>query len=76
MIPLILMIPTVFAEDEMYVMSVESSDARYSNNLVYNTITTEIYSSILYPAVITIYVEDADMTPIGVMIFKLSLIHI
>lgn len=75
MIPLILMIPTVFAEDEMYVMSVESSDARYSNNLVYNTITTEIYSSILYPAVITIYVEDADMTPIGVMIFKTTLLE-
>ena len=68
-------ITTAFAEDEMYVMFVESSEPKYANNLAYHTITTEIYSSVHYPAVITIYVEDADMTPVGVMIFKTTLLE-
>ena len=64
----------VFAEDEMYVMFV-ASEPKYANNLAYHTITTEIYSSVYYPAVVTIYVEDADMTPLGVMIFKTTLLE-
>ena len=75
MIPSILMIPTTFANEEMYVMFIESSEARYSDNLSYNTITTAIYSSVQYPAVITIYVQDEDMTPIGVAIFKTTLLE-
>ena len=44
----------VFAEDEMYVMFVEASEPKYANNLAHHTITTEIYSSVYYPAVVTI----------------------
>ena len=75
MLTVMVFITTAFAEDEMYVMFVESSEPKYANNLAYHTITTEIYSSVHYPAVITIYVEDADKTPIGVMIFKTTLIE-
>ena len=75
MLTVMVFITTAFAEDEMYVMFVESSEPKYANNLAYQTITTEIYSSVHYPAVITIYVEDADMTPVGVMIFKTTLLE-
>ena len=76
-----MLVPTAFAvedntdSDYMHVMFVESSESRHSNNLSYNTITTAIYSPMMYPAVITIYVQDADMTPIGVMIFKTTLLE-
>ena len=62
-------------KDYMHVMFVESSESRHSNNLSFNTITTAIYSPVMYPAVITIYVQDADMTPIGMMIFKTTLLE-
>ena len=81
LIPLILMIPTAFAdmavtiaEDEMEILFVNSSPSNYSSNLAYNTITTAIYSPIEQPVVITIYVQDEDMTPIGVLIFKTTLL--
>ena len=79
MLTVTVFITTAFAEvydtdrDYMYVMFVESSESTYSDNLSFNTITTSIYSTVQYPAVITIYVQDADMTPIGVMIFKTTL---
>ena len=75
------MIPTAFAdmavtitEDEMEILFVNSSPSNYSSNLAYNTITTAIYSPIEQPVVITIYVQDEDMTPIGVLIFKTTLL--
>ena len=70
----ILMIPTVFAEDEMTILFVNSSPSNYSSSLAYNTITTAIYSPVEQPAIITIYVQDEDMTPIGVLIFKTTLL--
>ena len=81
MLTVTVFITTAFAEvddtdrDYMYVMFVESSESRHSDNLSYNTITTAIYSTVMYPAVITIYVQDADMTPIGIMIFKTTILE-
>ena len=62
------------AEEDLYVMFVNSSQSGYTSNLSYNTITTAIYSPVEQPAVVTIYVQDADMTPISVMIFKTTLL--
>jgi len=61
--------------DHMYVMFVNSTDTRYSNSFAYTTVTTAIYSTVQYPAVITIYVEDANKTPIGIAVFKTTLLE-
>ena len=80
MLTVMVFITTAFAEvddankDYMHVMFVESSESRHSDNFSFNTITTAIYSPVLYPAIITIYVQDADMTPIGMMMFKTTLL--
>lgn len=76
-----ILVPTALAEEDntdrdyMYVMFVNSTDSRYSNSFAYTTVTTAIYSTVQYPAVISIYVQDADMTPIGVAIFKTTLLE-
>ena len=81
MLTVMVFITTAFAEepdtdrDYMYVMFVNSTDSRYSNSFAYTTVTTAIYSTVHYPAVITIYVEDANNTPVGVAIFKTTLLE-
>ena len=62
------------AEEDLHVMFVNSSQSGYTSNLSYNTITTAIYSPVEQPAVVTIYVQDEDLTPIGVVIFKTTLL--
>ena len=64
----------LIAQDDLEILFVSSSQSSYSNNLAYNTITSAIYSPVEQPAVITIYVQDEDMTPIGVLIFKTTLL--
>ena len=63
-----------YAEEDLHVMFVNSSQSGYTSNLSYNTITTAIYSPVEQPAVVTIYVQDEDLTPIGVVIFKTTLL--
>ena len=62
------------AEEDLHVMFVNSSQSGYTSNLSYNTITTAIYSPVEQPAVVTIYVQDEDLPPIGVVIFKPTLL--
>ena len=62
------------AEEDLHIMFVDTNQSGYTSNLSYNTITTAIYSPVEQPAVVTIYVQDADMTPISVMIFKTTLL--
>ena len=62
------------AEEDLHVMFVNSSQSGYTSNLSYNTITAAIYSPVEQPAVVTIYVQDEDLTPIGVAIFKTTLL--
>ena len=63
-----------YAEEDLHVMFVNSSQSGYTSNLSYNTITTAIYSPVEQPAVVTIYVQDEDLTPIGIVIFKTTLL--
>ena len=66
------------AEEDLHIdttiMFVNVNQSGFTSNLSYSTITTAIYSPVEQSAVVTIYVQDADMTPISVMIFKTTLL--
>ena len=59
---------------EQEILFVAVGEAQYSSSLHMNTISTAIYSELQRPAVGTIYVQDHNMVPLGVLIFKTTLL--
>jgi|TARA_Y100000310_G_scaffold336233_1_gene420236 hypothetical protein len=68
------LIPIAFAEDELHIKYVETDDPQTVGALSMNMISTAIYSPVQQQAVVTIYVQDAEMFPLGVMMFKTTLL--
>ena len=65
----------VYAEEnEFEILFAEIGVTQYSGSLQMNTIKTAIYSEFQTPVVVTIYVQDSEMVPLGVMIFKTTLL--
>ena len=58
----------------LQIMFVETDDPQTVGALSMNTIKTAIYSPVQQQAVVTIYVQDVEMVPLAVMIFKTTLL--
>jgi len=59
---------------ELEILFVAIGETQYSGSLQMNTITTAIYSEFQRPAVVTIYAQDSEMVPLGVVIFSTTLL--
>ena len=59
---------------ELEILFVAIGETQYSGSLQMNTITTAIYSEFQRPAVVTIYVQDSELVPLGVVLFKTTLL--
>ena len=59
---------------EQKILFVAVGESQYSGSLQMNTISTAIYSEVQRPAVVTIYVQDHNMVPLGVVLFKTTLL--
>ena len=68
------LIPTALAEEDVQILFVETGEPNMVGNLQMNIVKTEIYSPVEQQATVTIYVEDETLTPVGVMIFKTTLL--
>ena len=59
---------------ELEVLFVEMGETQYNSSLQMNTIKTAIYSEFQRPAVVTISVQDSELVPLGVVLFKTTLL--
>lgn len=62
------------ADDEAHIMFVEIGESNMVGNLQMNMMKTAIYSPIQQQAVVTIYVQDETLTPVGVAILRTTLL--
>tara|TARA_Y100000310_G_scaffold274986_1_gene291346 strand:+ start:989 stop:1429 length:441 start_codon:yes stop_codon:yes gene_type:complete len=74
-VTLLMVVPTISAEEEdVQILFVETDEPKMIGDLQMNIIKTAIYSSVEQQATVTIYVQDETLTPVGVMIFKTTLL--
>ena len=71
---LMVIVPTVFAEDDIHIMYVETNPSQERMNMTVNEIRTAIYSPVQQSVVIAIYLQDSEMQPLGVTIFKTTVL--
>ena len=72
-VSLVALIPTATA-DGVEILYVETGETTMLGQLQMNHYKTAIYSPVEQAAVITMYVQDETLTPVGVFIFKTTLL--
>ena len=68
------LITTALAEEDIQILFVETGESRQISSLDVNVVKMAIYSPIQQSVVVTIYVQDSEMAPLGVLIFKTTLL--